>query len=514
MSWMAVKDYRDKVLGCWMGKNIGGTLGAPFEGKRGTVDIDFYTQDLRGQALPNDDLDLQLVWLIAVEKYGRAVNASILGEYWHSFIVPNWSEYGMGMNNMRMGLVPPLSGWVNNLNRDSCGAFIRSEIWACLAPGHPEIAVRYAYEDAIVDHSEEGVYGEIFCAAVQSAAFVESDRMKLINIGLSWIPEDCGIARGIRCVIDSWKQGQDWKEARKTLLREVPDAFFYSYMNEKEDDLPRGRTGYDAPANVSIFVLGWLYGEDDFGRSLCIAAGCGEDTDCTAATLGATLGIINGFEGIPEKWKEPIGDKIVTISINRADQGHLIANTVHDLTDRVLRQTPRFLDERFVETVGAKEGYAVLLNEGKALYNQPRELVPGTFRTFAEDVLHRQPFSVRYETPLMTAWLEYGQEPLIKNGEPIALTLHVENALRKPQWITLRWHLPEGWQISPAVESSLSLTHNIGGWIAIGKAEFTLTPGDLRQSRYDLFLDIQSQSRHTRLIIPVTLLTAANGSSS
>ena len=24
--------YRDKVMGCWQGKNIGGTLGAPFEG--------------------------------------------------------------------------------------------------------------------------------------------------------------------------------------------------------------------------------------------------------------------------------------------------------------------------------------------------------------------------------------------------------------------------------------------------------------------------------------------------
>ena len=28
------KTYRDKVLGCWMGKNIGGVLGAPFEGIR------------------------------------------------------------------------------------------------------------------------------------------------------------------------------------------------------------------------------------------------------------------------------------------------------------------------------------------------------------------------------------------------------------------------------------------------------------------------------------------------
>ncbi len=29
--------YADKVRACFIGKNIGGTLGAPFEGKRGTT---------------------------------------------------------------------------------------------------------------------------------------------------------------------------------------------------------------------------------------------------------------------------------------------------------------------------------------------------------------------------------------------------------------------------------------------------------------------------------------------
>lgn len=510
--WMNVKDYRKKVEGCWMGKNIGGTLGAPFEGRRGTVDIDFYTQDLGGEPAPNDDLDLQLVWLDAVEKYGRAVNASILGEYWHTYITPHWSEYGVGRSNMRMGLAPPLSGWVNNLNRDSCGAFIRSEIWACLAPGHPEVAVRYAYEDAVVDHSEEGVYGEIFCAAVQSAAFAEADKLRLIEMGLSWIPADCGIARGIRCVIASWQQGLDWKEARKALLREVPDAFFTTYMGEPEADLLRGRTGYDAPANVAIFVLGWLYGNDDFGRSLCIAVGCGEDTDCTAATLGATLGIIHGIDAIPQQWKEPIGDKIVTISINHGDAWRKFPASIAELTGRVVRLAPRFLDDAYVNTLSG-EGYSLLLHEGEALTCQNRRLTPNQERSFAQDVLARQPLSVRLETAIFTAWLEYAREPLLRSGEPVKLTLHFENAFRQPQWLTIRWHVPEGWQVTPTAQSNLMLTHHIGGLTGIGKADFTITPGELSQARYDLFADITSQGRHTRLIVPITLLVDAGGES-
>lgn len=247
--------YKDKVMGCWTGKNIGGVLGAPFEGRRQVNDISFYTQDLSMGPPPNDDLDLQIIWLAAVERYGRNVNASILGEYWLSYCIPNWVEYGTGKANLRAGLQPPLSGLIDNTYKDSCGCYIRSEIWACLAPGNPELAARYAYEDAIVDHEGEGMYGEIFFAALQSAAFVESDKRTLIDIALSYIPEDSVTA--------------------KAILKAI---------------------------------AGWLYGGEDFDRSLCMAVACGEDTDCTCATLGAVLGIIYGASGLPEKWTAPLDD--------------------------------------------------------------------------------------------------------------------------------------------------------------------------------------------------------------
>ena len=65
----------DKIMGCWNGKNIGGVLGAPLEGHRGVFDVQFYLQkDMDGNPPPNDDLDLQLVWLAAAEKYGMKGN--------------------------------------------------------------------------------------------------------------------------------------------------------------------------------------------------------------------------------------------------------------------------------------------------------------------------------------------------------------------------------------------------------------------------------------------------------
>ena len=105
---------KEKLLGCWNGKNIGGALGAPFEAQRGVFDITYYTKETLENPPPNDDLDLQLVWLNAVEKFGKFVNSEILGEYWLTYIIPDWVEYGSGKANLRSGLLPPLSGYMDN----------------------------------------------------------------------------------------------------------------------------------------------------------------------------------------------------------------------------------------------------------------------------------------------------------------------------------------------------------------------------------------------------------------
>ena len=154
--------------------------------------------------------------------------------------------------------------------------------------GTSDVAVRYALEDAMVDHSGEGVYSAIFLAAMQSAAFVESDPYKLISIGLSYIPEDCGITKGVHTVMECKEKGMDWKQARKSLFQAVPGSFGmmggYYKGQIPEEDVPVGENGYDAPSNVGIIIIGLLYGEGDFGRSICLATNCGEDTDCTAGS--------------------------------------------------------------------------------------------------------------------------------------------------------------------------------------------------------------------------------------
>ena len=175
--------YLSKVRGCFVGKNIGGTLGGPFEGKKELLNITGFTTQ-KGEPLPNDDLDLQLVWLQAVEDEGpQHINSEILGEYWMSFITPYWNEYGISKINMSRGINPSVAGDMdNNIWKHSNGAWIRTEIWACLCPGAIDTAVKYAIEDALVDHGiGEGTYAAAFVAALESAAFFENDINKLIK---------------------------------------------------------------------------------------------------------------------------------------------------------------------------------------------------------------------------------------------------------------------------------------------------------------------------------------------
>ena len=149
-------EYHAKVYGCWLGKNIGGTLGGPHEGKKDVLDLTFY-DPVPDEPAFNDDLDLQLVWLATLEKKGPQVSSYDLGQAWLKHITYPFDEYGIARRNLQRGLAPPASGWFDNWFTDCMGAPIRSEIWACIAPGLPDVAARYAYQDATVDHAGEGV---------------------------------------------------------------------------------------------------------------------------------------------------------------------------------------------------------------------------------------------------------------------------------------------------------------------------------------------------------------------
>lgn len=477
------KEFYNKVKGCWVGKNIGGTIGAPFEGTHEMPEIEGYTTP-KGMPLPNDDLDLQLVWLNALRDKGPlGVDANVLADYWLTHITPHWGEYGICKGNMLAGFLPPLCGEFRNDWKNSNGAWIRSEIWACVSPGIPDVAIKYAVMDASVDHGiSEGTYAEIFTASLESYAFTESDIMTLINKALGYIPSDSRVARSVNIVIDGYKSGADWKEVRQRVVDDnVPDLDWFM-----------------APANVAFVVLGLLYGEGDFKKSMIYTVGCGDDTDCTAATCGSVLGIILGDSGIPEDWKEYIGDTIITKCINASYlytiNGYSnIADTCTELTDRVIDMMVKVMDAH---------GINVEFTDGETEY--PEDVSVAAGRYYAKTVLSRKPYSFEIlSSPHTGAVVEYDSEPVIKAGESFKITVKVYNKWRDSHPIEARVSLPDGWT---AVYPKGFVLHNQGFKRSLFVWEMTVTANENVNASNKIDVVFDSSINAVPLYVPVVLL--------
>lgn len=487
------KEYKDKVYACWLGKNIGGTMGAPYEGIREILDIKgFATQP--GVVIPNDDLDLQLIWLYALENVGpHGINAAVLGEHWISFIVPHWNEYGIGKANMKRGLPPPMSGDYENDWQHSNGAWIRSEIWATVCPAMPHIAAKYAMEDAMVDHgSGEGTFAAAFVAALQSAAFAISELKKCIEIGLAAIPEESRMAKSIKFVLECYEKGMSWSDARNAVQQLNADI---------------GNGWFEAPSNVTYAVIGLLWGEGDFKKSMITAINCGDDTDCTGATVGATMGILYGTAGVPRDWSEYIGDDIVTVSIAKGNNGKNVPKTCTELTDRVVRLAP--------VVVGAHS-----IRHSNWMYSG--ELLPGYTVDFCDETETEgvyenlmslaakagvvakslKPYTVYAENVMYNVSLTLDREPTVKAGDEIGVSVYIQSKQYfedEPRTVEARWLLPEGFTVSGkrTVMTKAFNPHTHGE----GEMHFTIQVGENVAAENRMVLELFANGRCTPLYV-------------
>jgi len=465
-------DFRDRIYACWLGKNIGGTLGMPFEGKKEMNNISFYTNLKKGEPAANDDLDLQILWLKAMEDNGGRVDARILGEYWLKYVSVDWNEYGVGKANMKLGWLPPLSGEYNNEKwKHSNGAWIRSEIWACLAPGCPALAARMAREDACVDHgAAEGTLAEIFTASLESAAFLESDREKLIAYGLSMIPEDCRVAKAVHTAVQAKKDGKDWQNARLAVIRATEDTGWFQ-----------------APRNVAFMIIGWLYGDGDFGKSISTAVNCGDDTDCTPATLGSLLGIIGGTKAIPARWREPIGEKIKTVAV----AGFPIPEDINALTDRTLAMTKKVLalHNAPVEITAAPSD---LSGAGSLLVSGPKE---------ARSLWSLSPYRIIWKETDVAVTLDYVSDPVIRPGLQRSIQVTVENQSGSEKLIRLELQgLPKSWKIHGLPSGTIKL-----GKSAAQSFPLTIAAPELAPGLYSMKLSVTGAEK--LIIFPLTFVS-------
>ena len=339
------QDYAERVYAGVLGKIIGVYLGRPFEGwehariERELGEVTDYVHERFGVPLvvTDDDISGTFTFIRALEDFagGADVSAADIGRTWLNYLIEErtvlwWGGLGNSTEHtaylrLKHGIEAPRSGSIalnTKVVAEQIGAQIFIDGWAMVAPGDPELAAALAAKAGSVSHDGEAVYGAQVLAAMEAAAFTESNMDVLLDTALPFIPAASVIARLI-ADLREWHaaDGADWRQG----FRRVQGSYGYDKYGGNCHMVP----------NHAIIILALLYGGGDFAHSLMIANTCGWDTDCNSGNVGCLLGIRGGLEAIDAaadgngtgtgKWRGPVADRLY---LPTADGGRCITDAV------------------------------------------------------------------------------------------------------------------------------------------------------------------------------------------
>ena len=147
----------------------------------------------------DDDMDYPILGLLALERHGDELTSRNMANTWLSRMPFHmlYTAENVAYRNFVNRRWPPESASWRNPFREWIGAQIRADIFGYVAPGWPEKAAELVYRDASISHVKNGIYGEMFVAAMLAASFVKSDVREIVEIGLSEIPAKCRLSEAV-----------------------------------------------------------------------------------------------------------------------------------------------------------------------------------------------------------------------------------------------------------------------------------------------------------------------------
>lgn len=301
----------DKIKGGWAGQTIGCTYGGPTEFKyKGAIIhkqtpiiwYDDYCKDIFEED-PGlyDDVYMDLTFLEVMQKEGINAPAASYAKAFAHADYKLWHANQAARYNILHGIMPPQSGyWKNNPHADDIDFQIESDFIGMICPGMPNTAARFADKIGHIMNYGDGWYGGVFMGTMYALAYVSNDIPLIVSEALKAIPEQSKFHRCVADVIKYWKQyPDDWRkcwleiENRHSFEVGCPEGVFNAF-------------DIDASINAAYCVIGLLYGNGDFFKTIDIATRCGQDSDCNPATAAGILGVIKGYNAIPAFWKPGI----------------------------------------------------------------------------------------------------------------------------------------------------------------------------------------------------------------
>ncbi|MGW5365535.1 ADP-ribosylglycohydrolase family protein [Actinopolymorpha pittospori] len=322
-------ELRDRIEAAWLGRCAGNCLGKPVERgdywtherlrtylelsgnypirdyvsrldpmPDGFVLRSCWTETTKGRvryAPRDDDLDYTLLGLHLLESRGFDFTPADVGAEWQLRLPYHltYTAERVTYRNLVRGVEPERAAVVDNPYREWIGAQIRGDVFGYVCAGRPREAALLAFQDASLSHVANGIYGEMWAAALVAAAFTAGSLREAVEESLLHVPQRSRLAEALRWAVEIRDVKDDWHDALAQLEERYGHYHWVHTIN-----------------NAAACVLGLLYADDDYSSAIGLTVQAGLDTDSNGATVGSVAGAFAGRGGIPRHWTSPFGDTL------------------------------------------------------------------------------------------------------------------------------------------------------------------------------------------------------------
>lgn len=242
----------------------------------------------------DDDIDYSILALQLLETHGRALRPENVGDAWTSLFPLRqlFTAERAAYINLVNGFQPPRAAQRRNPYREWIGAQIRADVFGYVFAGDPVTAATMSYQDASLSHVGNGVYGEMWAAALVAAAFTASSAHEAVVVALEVIPPKSRLREALNHVLTLHTADKSWDEALGELRATYGHYAWVHTIN-----------------NAALVAAGLLWGDGDFLASVSKTVMGGWDTDSNGATVGSVAAILAGRAGLPDRLIEPLHDR-------------------------------------------------------------------------------------------------------------------------------------------------------------------------------------------------------------
>ncbi|KQZ86133.1 hypothetical protein ASD56_07695 [Microbacterium sp. Root166] len=349
----------DRVRGAWLGRSVGCLLGKPVEKipRQGIEEIARATGNwpitgyFTARGLPDDvaarwpwnrrsaptslvenidgmpeddDLNFALLALQLLEDHGAGLTTEDVATAWLANLPAGrvFTAERAAYRNLLDARPVPATATHHNPFREWIGALIRADVYGWAHPGRVREAARFAWTDARLSHTRNGLYGAMWAAALCSAALAVDTPTQALDAASAVVPPRSRLAAAIefgrRTGADLAAGGRDDAAALDLLHAELGGLHWVHTLN-----------------NAALIACALEASGGDLGRGISLAVAGGWDTDSAGATVGSVLGALTGAEGIAAAWADPLHGRIST-SLPGAPE-----RSIDDLVERTLRVAER-----------------------------------------------------------------------------------------------------------------------------------------------------------------------------